>query len=305
MGDKSPVSTEQHASVVPQPTSNTSVIADDDEPPSPHSPARPSQVNRESSFQDGDHNARLAGNSTSLVRERKTSIIDQEKQAQISDAPIGHDLPRAHMTVLSKRDRLRALFTPHHTVGPPPTYKASIIATVKYTPLNVFLLCVPISWALHYSHQSPVIVFVFAALGILPLAALLGLGTEQIALRTSQSVGGLLNATLGNVVELIVAGIALSHCDLELVQSSLLGGLLSNLLLVLGMAFVAGGYRFHQQEFQPIVAQLNLSLMTLSVITLLVPAAFHEFLGQRLQEGEEGPILLQLSRGTAVILMLM
>jgi Ca2+/H+ antiporter len=85
-----------------------------------------------------------------------------------------------------------------------------------------------------------------------------------------------------------------SQCELELVQSSLLGGLLSNLLLVLGMAFIGmlsarsryyspilssslvGGFRFHQQEFQPMVAQLNSSLMTVSVISLIVPAAFVE-----------------------------
>jgi len=59
-----------------------------------------------------------------------------------------------------------------------------------------------------------------------------------------------------------------------MVQSSLLGGLLNNLLLVLGMAFVVGGYRFHQQEFQPAVAQLNSSLLTVSVIALIIPAAF-------------------------------
>ena len=108
-----------------------------------------------------------------------------------------------------------------------------------------------------------------------------------------------------NLIELIVAGIALSRCDLSLVQSSLLGGLLSNLLLVLGMAFAAGGFRFHQQEFQPIVAQLNLSLMTLSVIALLVPAAFHELLDERINVAEEGSILLLMSRGTSVILLLM
>ncbi|KAJ6551813.1 Sodium/calcium exchanger protein-domain-containing protein [Mycena capillaripes] len=172
---------------------------------------------------------------------------------------------------------------------------------------------------MHYTHQSATLIFVFCCLGIIPLAALLGLGTEQIALRTSHSVGGLLNATLGNIVEMIIAGIALKQvmymhitlylsnmlqCKLELVQSSLLGGLLSNMLLVLGMAFIVGGFRFHSQEFQPMVAQLNSSLMTVSVISLLVPAAFHEYLGDRLNDGEEVPVLLQLSRGSAIVLIL-
>ncbi|KAJ6629364.1 Sodium/calcium exchanger protein-domain-containing protein [Mycena sp. CBHHK59/15] len=200
--------------------------------------------------------------------------------------------------------KFRAQFVPARPVGPQPTYAASFKAVLKYTPLNGCLIFIPISWAMHYTHQSATLVFIFCCLGIIPLAALLGVGTEQIALRTSHSVGGLLNATLGNIVEMVIAGIALKECKLELVQSSLLGGLLSNLLLVLGMAFIVGGFRFHSQEFQPMVAQLNSSLMTVSVISLIVPAAFHEYLGDRLDAGEEVPVLLQLSRGSAVVLIL-
>ncbi|KAJ7143740.1 Sodium/calcium exchanger protein-domain-containing protein [Mycena epipterygia] len=200
--------------------------------------------------------------------------------------------------------KLRAHFVPAHPLGPPPTYAASFMAVLRYSPLNVCLVFIPVAWAMHYTHQSATLIFVFCSLGIIPLAALLGLGTEQIALRTSHSVGGLLNATLGNVVEMIIAGIALKECKLELVQSSLLGGLLSNMLLVLGMAFIVGGFRFHSQEFQPMVAQLNSSLMTVAVISLIVPAAFHEYLGDRLDDGEEVPVLLQLSRGSAIILIL-
>ncbi|EIN10818.1 calcium/proton exchanger [Punctularia strigosozonata HHB-11173 SS5] len=192
---------------------------------------------------------------------------------------------------------------PSHAMQP--TFKSSMRATLTYTPLNVLLLCIPAAWALHYTHQGDTLTFVFSALGLVPLAALLGFGTEQFALRTTQTIGGLLNASLGNVVELLIAGLALKRCDLQLVQSSLLGGLLSNLLLVLGMAFLVGGYRFHQQEFQPMAAQLNSSLMTVAVIALIVPAAFHEFLGERIGEEEEGPVMLQLSRGSAVVLMLM
>ncbi|KAJ7171117.1 Sodium/calcium exchanger protein-domain-containing protein [Mycena filopes] len=203
----------------------------------------------------------------------------------------------------SALQKFRAHFAPTHPVGPPPTYAASFQAVLRYTPLNFCLVFIPVSWALHYTHQSATLIFVFCCLGIIPLAALLGLGTEQIALRTSHSVGGLLNAALGNIVEMIIAGIALKQCKLELVQSSLLGGLLSNMLLVLGMAFIVGGFRFHSQEFQPMVAQLNSSLMTVSVISLIVPAAFHEYLGDRLDDGEEVPVLLQLSRGSAIILI--
>jgi len=134
--------------------------------------------------------------------------------------------------------RLRVLFTPTHELAPSPGYVRSLKNALLYSPLNVLLLFIPVSWALHYTHQNDTVIFVISALAIVPLAALLGLGTEQIALRTSQAVGGLLNATLGNFIELIIAGIALGKCDLHLVQSSLLGGLLSNLLLVLGTAFI-------------------------------------------------------------------
>jgi Ca2+:H+ antiporter len=105
--------------------------------------------------------------------------------------------------------KLRALFTPTRSIGSSPTYLQSLKAALTYTPLNVLLLFIPISWTLHFTHQNPTLIFVFSALGLVPLAALLGFGTEQIALRTSASVGGLLNATLGNIVEMIIAGIAL------------------------------------------------------------------------------------------------
>ncbi len=111
---------------------------------------------------------------------------------------------------ISIKQRIRVLFTPVRPLGPDPTFIASFKAAATYTPLNLCLLFIPVSWALHYTHQSDTLVFVFSALGIIPLAALLGFGTEQIALKTSMSVGGLLNATLGNIVEMIIAGIALS-----------------------------------------------------------------------------------------------
>ncbi|KAJ3553114.1 hypothetical protein NM688_g3786 [Phlebia brevispora] len=197
---------------------------------------------------------------------------------------------------------LQTLLTPSRPLGASPGYLRSLKSAITYSPLNVLLVFIPVSWALHLARASDTLTFVCSALAIVPLAAQLTLATEQISLRTSQSAGGLINATFGNIVEMIIGGIALSKCDLALVQSSLLGGLISNLLLVLGTAFTVGGYRFHQQEFQPMAAQLNTSLMTVAVISLLVPAGFHAFLGDRLK-GNEGPLLLKLSRGSAVVLI--
>ncbi|KAF8880651.1 Sodium/calcium exchanger protein-domain-containing protein [Infundibulicybe gibba] len=275
-----------------QPALASVVAEDDDEPPSSSRlQSRPPQIENEPSahpqlahadIKDGIPNldgvysntvvsmdTKGDSNASAFMTQRRTVPVGNEK-TDVSARP----MPVRRPTALSTTARFRALFTPVRPLGPPPTYSASFMAALRYTPLNICLAFIPVSWALHYTNQSPTLIFIFASLGIIPLAALLGLGTEQIALRTSQSVGGLLNATLGNIVEMIIAGIALKHCELELVQSSLLGGLLSNLLLVLGMAFIVGGFRFHQQEFQPMVAQLNSSLMIVSVISLIVPVAF-------------------------------
>ncbi|KAL1747198.1 Sodium/calcium exchanger protein-domain-containing protein [Schizophyllum fasciatum] len=282
------------------------IAEDDDEPPSSGPSHRPPQVTTPP-LGGIVHTSSLATDGATLAPTLKTIATFKEKvpfarsaTEKVDDAaPVE---PRTRNQVIL--GRLKTLFTPIKPLGPEPTYAASLKATIRYTPLNFCLLFIPVSWALHYTHQSATLIFVFSCLGIIPLAALLGFGTEQVAHRTSSTVGGLLNATLGNVVEMIIAGIALGECNLELVQSSLLGGLLSNMLLVLGMAFIVGGYRFHSQEFQPMVAQLNSSLMTVSVISLIIPAAFHEYLEDRLQPGAELPILLQLSRGSAVLLIL-
>ncbi|KAF8650672.1 hypothetical protein AX16_005129 [Volvariella volvacea WC 439] len=320
-----------------QPTLPSIVAEDDEEPPSSGYNLRPSQMTSAglparsaSSLRSSSHidivekpadtvatvNSNTVGSSAPQGRPdivatpalASAIVAENEKSTKAGDVEnLAAATPKLRNTWrrprLSRTARIRALFTPSRPLGPPPTYKQSLKATLKYTPLNLLLLAIPVSWALHFTHQSPTLIFVFSALGIIPLAALLGLGTEQVALRTSQSVGGLLNATLGNVIEMIISGIALRQCELELIQSSLLGGLLSNLLLVLGMAFLIGGMRVREPEFHPRVAQLNSSLLIVSVFSLGVPVAFHQYLESRLPQGREVAILLQLSRGTAVILI--
>lgn len=106
-----------------------------------------------------------------MIRQRSTrqNTFDPEKQGG-----------RRERGPIAKRMALiKAAFTPHREIGPQPTYKEGLIAIIKYSPLNIMLLFVPVSWALHFSHQSPTLVFIFSALAIVPLAALLGLGTEQ------------------------------------------------------------------------------------------------------------------------------
>ncbi|KAI5475854.1 pentafunctional AROM polypeptide [Pseudohyphozyma bogoriensis] len=135
-----------------------------------------------------------------------------------------------------------------------------------------------ISWAMHFSHQSPTVTFAMSFAAIIPLAALLGFATEELALRTSDTIGGLLNATFGNCVELIIAILALVKGELRIVQSSMLGSLLSNCLLVLGMCYFAGGLRFHEQGYGVRGAQLNINLLGISVAAIVIPVAFHAVL---------------------------
>ena len=113
-----------------------------------------------------------------------------------------------------------------------------------------------------------------------------------------------MNATLGNAVELIVAIIALFHCELVITQTSLVGSVLSNLLLVLGMCFFVGGLRYKEQEFKQTAAQLNTGMLTMAVISVLIPASFHATLGEDIQDNVERPDLLKMSRGASVILLI-
>lgn len=142
-----------------------------------------------------------------------------------------------------------------------------------------------------------------ALLGVIPLAGMLGHGTETIALYTGDALGGLINASLGNATEFIIAILLLVKCEIRVVQASLLGGLLSNLLLVTGMAFIVGGVRFSEQEFQQTAAQLNTSLLTLAVIALVMPTVFAFAIEQAQDEDKERDIILQMSRGSALILI--
>jgi len=159
----------------------------------------------------------------------------------------------------------------HHT---PPTIVSSFVAyfTSSYV-ITAMLVFVPVGIALGATGQDPTAVFILNFLAIIPLAKLLGEATEQLALHTSQSVGGLLNATFGNAVEIIIAVIALQAGLIRVVQSSLIGSILSNLLLVLGMCFVAGGIKHKTMKFDTTAAQTSSGILFLAVLAVVLPAA--------------------------------
>jgi Ca2+:H+ antiporter len=141
--------------------------------------------------------------------------------------------------------------------------------------LSILLLFVPAAIAAEMLHASPLLVFALSALAIVPLSGFLGRATEEIAAYTGPTLGGLLNATLGNLAELIIAILALRAGLVDLVKASITGSILGNLLLVLGAAQLAGGLRHKTQRFNAALAGLSATLMVLAVIGLVIPAVFH------------------------------
>lgn len=167
--------------------------------------------------------------------------------------------------------------------------------------VNVLLVFVPLGVLAELLHWSPVARFTLNFFAIIPLAALLSFATEELALEVGETLGGLLNASFGNAVELIVSVIALTKGQLRIVQASMLGSILSNILLVLGMCFVAGGWFFQEQEFNMVAAQTMSSLMAVATSSLLLPAAFHLAVPDSKNLDSE---ILFLSRGTSIILLI-
>lgn len=144
---------------------------------------------------------------------------------------------------------------------------------VCHSWVNVLLVFVPIGIAAEAAHLSPTIIFALNAVAIVPLAGLLSHATESVASRLGDSLGALLNVTFGNAVELIIFIIALVKNEIRIVQASLLGSILANLLLILGMAFLLGGLRYREQIYNSTVTQMSACLLSLSVMSLLLPVS--------------------------------
>ncbi len=155
--------------------------------------------------------------------------------------------------------------------------------------LNWLLVFVPVAAALRYlAHESSTWIFIAAALAIVPLAGLLGEATEQLAHRTSEGVGGLLNATFGNAAEMIIALVAIHKGLYSVVKASLTGSIIGNVLLVLGASVLAGGWKHRRLLFNAQGAQAQSTMMTLAAIALVVPAAYHHLAGAAGKPREAG-----------------
>ncbi|KAI8866469.1 calcium/proton exchanger [Ramicandelaber brevisporus] len=201
-----------------------------------------------------------------------------------------------------------------------PAFKIPLIPSIKATVfmsyVNVMLVFIPLGFASHYAHWGDVPTFIINFLAIIPLAKLLGFATEELALSLGEALGGLLNATFGNAVELIMAIIALSEGEITIVQTSLLGSILSNILLVAGFSFLLGGLfnvnkkrNFGIQTFDKTEAQTSAALMVLAILSMMVPSAIHTIrpTGDAAKIKEETDTLNKdvrnMSRGVSLVLI--
>ena len=171
--------------------------------------------------------------------------------------------------------------------------------------LYVLLIAAPLALILRAAGAGPVVVFVVAALGLIPLAGLIGLATEALAERVGPTIGGLLNATFGNAAEIIIGLAALAAGLPDVVRASLAGSIIGNSLLVLGTAMVVGGWRYRRQNFDARVAGQYASMLALVVVGLAIPALLWTVgegvrLGQAVVRGDE---FHRLSIGVSVILL--
>lgn len=147
-------------------------------------------------------------------------------------------------------------------------FKPSLDWLLIFVPVAILLRFVP-GW------DNPTALFIVSCIAIIPLAGWMGHATEHLAERLGQGIGGLLNATFGNAAELIIALFALSKGLEGVVKASITGSIIGNILLVLGLSFLAGGAKFSRQTFNRTAASVSATALTLAAVALLIPTIFH------------------------------
>jgi Ca2+:H+ antiporter len=149
-----------------------------------------------------------------------------------------------------------------------------LLKEIRHNPLLWLLLFVPLVFVIQkVNHGAHTLLFVLSVLAIVPLATLLSHATESVAAKTGDAVGGLLNATLGNLTELVIALTALRAGEYMLVKASIAGAIVTNALFMLGASFLLGGLKYHVQEYNRMSARLQAGLLFLATIALLIPSA--------------------------------
>src|SRR6188474_692258 len=150
----------------------------------------------------------------------------------------------------------------------------ALLREIRHNPLLWLLAFVPVLLVAHKLRpEAHTLHFVLSVLAIVPLAALLAHATESVAARTGDAVGGLLNATLGNLTEMVIAITALYAGQYMLVKASIAGAIVTNSLFMLGASFLLGGFKYHVQEYNRVSARMQAGLLFLAAVALLVPSA--------------------------------
>lgn len=180
-----------------------------------------------------------------------------------------------------------------------------MVERIGLTKLHVLLVFVPVALLIELAGGDPVLVFIFAGLGLIPLADLIGEATEELAAHTGPRLGGLLNATLGNTAELIITIFAISEGLLDLVKASITGSIIGNLLLVLGLSLLLGGLKNGLQSFGRRQANLNATMLILAVMALTIPSIFSRAIEDELPAAEALDAERLLSEGVAVVMIVL
>jgi len=174
-----------------------------------------------------------------------------------------------------------------------------LLKEIRRNPMLWLLAFVPAVFAAaKLKPEAQTVLFVLSVLAIVPLAALLSHATESVAAKTGDAAGGLLNATLGNLTELVIALAALRAGEYTLVKASIVGAIVTNTLFMLGASFLLGGLKHHVQEFNRAGARLQSGLLFLATIALLIPSAVAEA-----DSASGAGITQKLSLGLAVLLI--
>jgi Ca2+:H+ antiporter len=175
-----------------------------------------------------------------------------------------------------------------------------LLTEIRHNPLLWLLVFVPALFiAKAIIPHTHTLLFVLSVLAIVPLAALLSHATESVAAKTGDAVGGLLNATLGNLTELVIAVTALRAGQYMLVKASIAGAIVTNILFMLGGSFLLGGLRYHTQEYNRVNARLQAGMLFLATIALLIPSAVSSA-----DSAEQAAFSQKLSTALAVLLMI-
>jgi Ca2+:H+ antiporter len=170
----------------------------------------------------------------------------------------------------------------------------ALLKEIRHNPLLWLLSFVPVVFiAGKVRPEAHTLLFLLSVLAIVPLAVLLSHATESVAAKTGDAVGGLLNATLGNLTELVIALAALRVGQTMLVKASIAGAIVTNTLFMLGASFFLGGIKHHTQEYNRVSARLQAGLLFLATIALLVPSAVAES-----DSNDRRGVHKQIERGT-------